>query len=303
MPPQVRPYRHPEDYDRVGDFLVRTYRTEGPYRNWLQPRWEYMHYHPILDPATLPHIGIWEDKGDIVAVVHHEHRMGDAYFEVAPGYESLRPTMLDYATEHLAGRTDKGPYVVAYIDDRDTELQRTARDRGFEQVERGAEPLAALPLDRPLPEPELPKGYRLTDLEQEPDILKIHRVMHRGFDHPGEPDPADLPGRRKMQSAPGFRRDLAVAVAAPDGSFASVCWMWFEPVNRLANVEPVCTDPDHRRKGLGKAAVLEGIRRSARLGATVAYVGSTLPIYRSVGFEQVCIQHRWLKWIAPTADR
>lgn len=39
-------------------------------------------------------------------------------------------------------------------------------------------------------------------------------------------------------------------------------------------VEPVATDPDYRRMDLGKAAVLEGIRRCGELGAEVAYVGS-----------------------------
>lgn len=38
---------------------------------------------------------------------------------------------------------------------------------------------------------------------------------------------------------------------------------------------------------LGKAAVLEGIRRCGVLGATLAYVGSDLPIYQSVSFRKV----------------
>jgi hypothetical protein len=47
--------------------------------------------------------------------------------------------------------------------------------------------------------------------------------------------------------------------------------------------------------GLGKAAVLEGIRRCSDLGATVAYVGNDLPIYRAIGFQKVYISECWLK--------
>jgi GNAT superfamily N-acetyltransferase len=254
-----------------------------------------MHFHPLVDESSLHRIGVWEDEGEMVALVHHEHRMGEVYFEVAPAYADLKPTMLDHALEQLAGADDDGRYLAAYVDDRDENFQTAARERAFSRVEKGAEPMTELLADAVPPNAELPPGFRITDLEQDDDIMKVHRLMHRGFDHPGEPDPADLPGRRRMQSAPNFRRDLAVAVAAPDESFASCCWMWYEPVNRFGYVEPVCTDPDHRRLGLGRAAVIEGVRRCVGLGATRAYVGSTLPIYRSIGFRQVYLQHRWVK--------
>jgi predicted N-acetyltransferase YhbS len=72
--------------------------------------------------------------------------------------------------------------------------------------------------------------------------------------------------------------------------------MFYEPMNRFAYVEPVATDPAYRRLGLGKAAVLEGIRRCAELDATVAYVGNDLPIYRSVGFQKIYVSECWLKY-------
>jgi ribosomal protein S18 acetylase RimI-like enzyme len=48
--------------------------------------------------------------------------------------------------------------------------------------------------------------------------------------------------------------------------------------NSIANVEPVCTDPDYRRMGLGTAVVLEGIRRCGAEGAAIATagIGSTI---------------------------
>jgi predicted N-acetyltransferase YhbS len=298
--PAVRPYEHELDYERVNEFLVRTFSTEGVPRNWIQPRWEYMHFHPCLDRSSLPRIGVWELDGDVVALAHHEHRMGEVYFEVAAGYESLKPGMLDHAGEHLAGEGPQGRYVAAFIDDRDIEFQEAAAARGFEQSEKGAETTSTLALDRSLPGHEVPTGFRVTDVGQEDDILRLHRLLHRGFNHPGEPDPADLPGRRRMQSAPNYRRDLNVVVAAPGGDLVALCGTWLEPVNRVAMVEPVCTDPDFRRMGLGRAAVLEGLRRCRDLGATLACVGSTLPVYTSVGFRPAYFQHRWVRRLDST---
>lgn len=64
----VRSYKYPDDFELVGEFLVKTYQVEGRHRNWLQPRWEYMHYHPLLDESSLDKIGIWEDAGEIVGI-------------------------------------------------------------------------------------------------------------------------------------------------------------------------------------------------------------------------------------------
>jgi len=290
----LRGYGRAGDYDAVGDFLVRTYSTDGPHQNWTQPRWEYMHFHPYLDEASLARIGIWEAAGELVGVAHHEHRLGEVYVEVAPGWASLKPEMLDYATGNLAGTDGDGPYVAVYIDDRDRAFCAAAAACGFSRTDKRAEATSVLALGASLPRGAVPVGFRVSDIQHDDDVLKLHRLLHRGFNHPGEPDPAELPGRRKMQSAPNYRKDLNVVVVAPNGDFVSLCGMWFEPVNRFAYVEPVCTDPDYRRRGLGRAAVLEALGRCARLGATVAYSG-VLEFYLSMGFRQAYIQHRWVK--------
>jgi len=98
-----------------------------------------------------------------------------------------------------------------------------------------------------------------------------------------------------MQSAPNFRRSLNIIVEAPNGDFASYCGMWYEPHNKIAYVEPVATDPDYRRMGLGTAAVLEGIRRCGELGATVAYVGAERTFYLNMGFKKLYNIYQWTK--------
>ena len=111
--------------------------------------------------------------------------------------------------------------------------------------------------------------------------------MYRGFDHPGEPPADGVEGRKKMQSAPNFRKSLNIILESSDGDFASYCGMWYEPNHKIAYVEPFATDPDYRRMGLGTAAVLEGIRRCGELGATVAYVGTARAFYLNIGFKKL----------------
>ena len=292
----ARHYCRATDYEKVGQFLVRTYRTTGSHINWLQPRWEYMHYHPLVRELDLDSIGVWEVDEEIVGVVHPEHRMGTVYLEVDPAHPDLKTDMLQYAESQLVTTSDGANTLRVHIDDSDDAFRHEVAEKGYEKA-GGGEEMTRFVIPAPFPPVSLPAGFHLKSLADDNDLRKVHSVLWRGFGHGPEPPEEGIEDRRFMQSAPNFREDLNIVVEAPDGRFASYCGMWYEPVHRIAYVEPVATDPDFRRMGLGKAAVLEGIRRCGGEGATIAYVGSTLPLYLAIGFRQMynlsVWQRRW----------
>jgi GNAT superfamily N-acetyltransferase len=295
-----RRYNHAEDYVCVDDFLIHHYQPGNLDGNWIEPAWEYMHGHPYLDSSFLGKIGIWEDAGEIVAVAHYESRLGEAFFQFHPGYRHLRQEMLAYAEENLVGVSQKDgrKYLHVFVNDKDDEFLSLIKARGYEKKADWNRPLAEYVIHEPFPAITLPKGFRLTSLAEECDWGKVHHALWHGFDHEGEPPNGadELESRRKMFDTPKARRDLKIAAVAPDGNFVSFCGMFYEASNRYAYVEPVATDPDYRRMGLGKAAVLEGIRRCGELGATVAYVGSGQEFYLSFGFEVINTSECWVKY-------
>ena len=297
MTAHLRAYDHKRDFAPVGDFLVRTYQAEGRSANWLQPRWEYMHFHPYLDDGALAKIGVWEDAGEIVALATYEHRLGDAYFAFDPAHANLKEALLGPAAEHLYRELGNGRRALrAYISDGDAEFELVAESQGFKKDVHAPEPMSFLAIPSPFPPIELPAGFRLQSLADENDLGKVHRVLHRGFIHSGEPPEEGLPERERMQSTPNFRKDLTIVTVAPSGDYASFGGIWFEAVNQIAYVEPVATDPDYRFMGLGKAVVLEGVRRCGELGATVAYVGSTQAFYLAMGFQRIFALYPWVKY-------
>ena len=241
-------------------------------------------------------IGIWENKGAIVAVVHYEHRPGEAFFEIHPDYIRLQPAMLDHAEEHLFVEKDSGQrHLRAYVPEFDHPLETLVQSRGYTRARKHTRPMMQLPIREPVPQADLPEGFQIKSLAEDNDLTKIHRVLWRGFNHPGDPPAEGIQERAKMQSTPNFRKDLTIVVEAPTGDFISFCGLWYEPKNRYAYVEPMATDPDFRRMGLGKAALLEGIRRCRDLGATVAFVGSDQLFYRSMGFKKTFDANCWVK--------
>ena len=282
---------HPDDYRRIDEFLIRHYQPGNADGNWIEPAWEYMHGHPYLDSTSLRKIGVWEENGEIVAVSHYESQLGEAFFEFHPAYRHLRDEMLDHAERHLAGvsKEDGRKYLHAFINDNDPGFLSLVKSRGYEEDPEGDRPMFRFDIPEPFPAITLPEGFRLTSLAEECDWAKVHRAIWRGFDH-GEEVPmneAELESRRRMFDTPKARRDLKIAVKDPGGDFVAFSGTFYEPAGKFAYVEPVATVPAFRRMGLGKAAVLEGIRRCAELGATLAYVGNDLPIYQAIGFKRV----------------
>ena len=303
MAATVRTYWHPEDHQRVSAFLVETYQREGQPANWVQPRWEYMHYWCVplfgLKPEDIAKIGIWEDAGKIVGAVHFEERFGEAHLQIHPDYTHLKAEMLEYAESHLSAPSEDGTRSIsAFISDFDEEFQSIARSRGYRKNQDAPSYMLRFdPRDLP-PVISLPEGFALKSLADDNNRAKVNRVLHRGFNHAGEPPEGGIQLRQKLETAPNFRKELQIVVESPTGDFVSYCGMWCEPTNRFAMVEPVGTDPAYRRKGLGTAAVLKGIRRAADLGATVAYVGTDKPFYLAIGFKRMSAYYAWEKCCA-----
>jgi GNAT superfamily N-acetyltransferase len=289
-------YKHPQDYQKISSFLVNNFQTGNKDGNWVEPAWEYMHGHPFLQPEHLGKIGIWEIDEEIVAVTHYEWRLGEAFFQFKPGYHYMREQILDFAEINL---TAPDGILHAFVNNNDLEFVNLVKSRGYTHLPNEDRPMSRFDVPDHFPEIILPEGFHLLSLKEEPDWAKVHKVMWRGFDHGDNPDMSfdEFEMRRKMFDTTTARRDLKVVVAAPDGEFVSICGMFYQPDGRYGYVEPVATDPEYRRMGLGKAAVLEGIRRCAESGAQEAFVGSNQLFYLALGFEVQYVSQCWQKQI------
>jgi predicted N-acetyltransferase YhbS len=293
----VRPYDHQADYELVGDFLVDIHRPGRGLPSWLQPRWEYMHYHSLSDGLPFERFGVAERDGLMVGLIHFEHNPAFNYLQVRPGCEGVIEDLLDWAEAHLGGRsiTFGHPVIGLFVDDTDWALEEAMNQRGFELHAEHSEEHARFVVDGPIDSAPLPEGFGLLSLDDDNDFEKINRVLWRGFNHEGPPPEEEIPARKRAQMAPNFRKDLTVIAVAPNGDYASFAGMWQVADRPVAYVEPVATDPTYRRMGLGRAAVLESIRRVAAAGAREVWVGSDQEFYLAMGFEIETRTRLWVK--------
>jgi predicted N-acetyltransferase YhbS len=300
MPVKFRTYNRDADFNTISDFLIRHYRPLNRDGNVFQAIWEYSYTHPWTDLNDLEKIGIWEDKGELVGVTIFEMRKIDIFLNVHPDYQYLKQEMLIYAEDNFSGLDKAGNKIIrVYVNDFDTELEKFVISRNYRHETKYDRPMSQFVIPGPFPMTKLPIGFSFKSLAQDSDIRKIHRVLHRGFNHPGEPLESELGDRKRMLSGPNFRPDLTIVIEAPSGNFVTYCGMWYDKVNKFGYVEPVATDPDYRKQGLGRATVFESIRRCAQEGATVVYVWSDLLFYSSLRFKKLHSYNCWIKKFSP----
>lgn len=278
-----------EDYFQVRAFLVELGYSEYPFA-----RWDWMITHTYLDVAALPRIGLWEDQGKLVGLAAFDCYLGPTFCLTAPAYGSLKKEVIQYARSNLFTDDDSG----ILIRDTEEEYQEVVAGLGFVASEDTESDAVFYPEKTPMVY-SLPPGYRLTTLQEDYDLYKYGRVLWRGFNHElkGE-GPFNFTGEKERALAaemirPNVDLGLKIAVVSPEGYFVSYCGMWYDPEAGFAVVEPVATDPDYRGRGLGKAVVLEGIRRVAGLGAKRVFVGSSQQFYYNIGFYPFSTATRW----------
>jgi GNAT superfamily N-acetyltransferase len=302
MKEKLRKYNPEQDFGRIRDFLVETYlASEKPY-NWGFERWNWARYHPSMFEGDSEQkirfwedaVGIWEnDEGEIVGIVSAEApRLGEAFFQRHPKYTFLLDEMLDYAEETLIDEAKNTLRI--YVYDHDELLQTLVQKRGYQQDVEHPGYDSEFVIEEP-PEPKLPEGYAVQSMAQENDLAKRCKVQGLGFNHWDPSEWMTVFAYKEVQKAPDYRKDLDLYVVGPDGEFVSSCIVWHDEYNRMGFFEPVSTHPDFRRRGFGKAVVMEGIRRIAALGAEKARVGSGQPFYEAIGFRKKCIGYPWTR--------
>ena len=90
-----------------------------------------------------------------------------------------------------------------------------------------------------------------------------------------------------------FNKDLGVAAVNEKGEMVACCLLWFMPGTDYVYVEPVCTIPSYRGKGVAKALIFEALNRAKKLGANRAYVISDMEFYERLGFKK---KHHYSFW-------
>ena len=306
MKPTMRSYHSEADYWCIREFLREVSILNDRHDfSWSLLRWDYWRWHinenifhfKLEDVVTL-----WEANGRIVAVVNPD-TTGEAFFQIHPAYHSreLLTEMLDIAEQKLPNtREDGKKELIAWVNAGDAVHKDILTGRGYTRSRFKAEHMRRRPFSKPIPNSVHQSGYTVRALGDESELPARSWLSWKAF-HPDEPDEKyqGWEWYRNVQRVPIYRRDLDIVAVSPDDELAAFCTVWFDDRTRTAVFEPVGTHPNHQKRGLGKAVMIEGFRRAEKLGATLATVSSysdaAHALYESMGFTEFDLLEPWIK--------
>ncbi len=299
-----RAYGGDHDYWGVRRLLIDTYATTSLGLNWEVRRWDGKRWHcdDVVSPRpTWAQTRVWEaESGRIVAAVFPEAGWGDAHVQIHPLHRRLEDEVFDHVERVMQVRDDRGrARVGTFVPDHDTPRRVLLEGRGWTMTRSGdvhrrlhlaTEPVAdAAPTD----------GYRIrgTRPGSDRDCVAIAVLLNTAFETTIHTARAVA---NFVEHSPSFLHELNMVAESPDGTFAAHVGVNWDPENRLAIVEPVCTHPHHRRRGLALALIAEGLRRARALGARHARVATGLgadanALYERAGFVEHHVVHLWTR--------
>jgi len=308
----MRSYQEEDDYWRIREFLREVMLLNDRRElSWHVARLDYWWWfaNPDLEKISLTEsIFIWETEAGQIAGVLNPEGHGHAFPQIHPAFctSEIEEEMITVAEERLAVTgEDGGQKLTFWIDSQSKSFQEILTRRGFHRngLPGEQEYQHRRSLDGPLPENQVIPGYTIRSQGDGLELLERCYASGLGFhddDVHVARDNRDHPDwYRHIQTAPLYRRDLDIVAVASDGSIASFCTIWFDDVTRTAYFEPVATVPAHQRKGLGKAVMLEGLRRIKQMGCKVAFAGgysqAANALYFSVMGPEYDISEPWEK--------
>lgn len=214
--------------------------------------------------------------------------MLDIYFSLKPGYEELASEMIAYADAHMSMKDGKIQLILFGGQDA---LMNAAKQAGYNQKSESWD--MQFDFDDVL-DYSLPEGFHFVDPD-EYDMDKVSKCCWKGFDHEqneGSWNHQYEQSNYLLEVAPHATTKLSVTIADEKGEYACYAGMWWTPENKLAYMEPLCTIPEYRRKGLAAAALSELYRRTKALGAT-HMTGGDNGFYKAIGYKPTV---KWTWW-------
>lgn len=269
-----------EDYPLVCDFLKELNREDRTHIHWNWARWEWMYHHPYCNRDLAHSIGLWKADGKVVGAAIYDLYHGEAFCGALRCCDDLMMQILRYAYDSLRDENGLG----VPVNDEDEAMKALLLREGF-QKDSQTETVLCRTLEKTMAY-ELPEGLSIREVQLPRDMAAYLTVIWKGFDHEGDMEEWERMCSYQGPLHPNRLPQLTLSVADAAGTQLAHCTCWYDADTDYAYVEPVCTVPAYRGKGLGKAVVAEALNRCAALGAKTAYVISDQEFYRKLGFKE-----------------
>jgi len=299
-----RPYRGEQDLTAVQDLLRAglladsslTYAHPGDIEWWF-------YYHPVSPPPEESVVLWYSEGGDLAAWLLRDLEKRTFALFVHPMYRN--EGVFDYLLGWLEAKFQLHPSEATSITCEFYLRSDAMYTAALAHAGYISEPFIVQfeqALIEPRPVPVLPEGFRFLEAMEERYIDSRANAHFSAFSRT-KPSKMTPNYYRYFMTAPGYDPTLDISVVNSDDEVVAFAMAWADSATQRAEFEPVGTHKAYQRRGLGRAALLEGMRRLQARGITIANVSTwggdagNMAFYPSVGFQIVGYEDQQVKKI------
>ncbi len=288
---------------------AHSYRSEGDYGHMRRLLVEVLGRAGLPVYATIGDIDWWRSADENPESLYLTRLWFDGEQPVAfawpvddqvdivihPDYPTLHDAALAWAEQEYRERQGEAPEkpMRAWGFTNDSARINALSARGYRRTDTGL-----VCYTRPVSNtgtPALPAGYSFDHVHGEADVTRRTAVQRAAFESTFMTDAKT----RAVQAMPTYRAELDLVIIAPDSSYAAFTIIWLDDTNHVGVFEPLGVAAAHRRRGLGRAILGEGVRRLGQYGAHIACVQTGIDnsparaLYEAEGFSELDRAHAW----------
>lgn len=298
-------YSHSQaEFDELHDLLRESYAIAGRPHDWLFARlenWKYANAAKAReDPGFFTrNVHLWRGQGSrLIGFCISEYGTKGIELQVHPHHRGVEGDMAGWILEEW-GRGKEAVEVCACTED--IERQSLLARLGFREAGDDGY-MRQYDVTRGYPASPLDPGFRVSTLAEAGNDEERIAVEAATFPHVG----LDREWFDGKTSAPSYSADWDFVVVTPEGRYAAFCLAWLDRGNRVAEVDPVGTHPDFRRRGLARAVITECFRRLRAAGIERAYISSAPePAVSNRLYESLAptARYLWRRWVKESQPR
>lgn len=260
-----------KDFFDMRNLLIESYGKRDKPLNWLIGRldnWRFAAFTAMVekDPNFYQkNAHLWrKDDNELIGFFISEN--GKEYFElqIHPEYRFLEEEMLKWTIENWA--QGKNQIITIFF------KYDTARIRLFEKYDFECQGVVGFDYRYDTNQytkcVDMASNFRIEAFSESYDYENRIETERLTFSR----DSLNREWFETKALAPGYSSDWDLAIVAPDGKVVAFCLAWLDKKNKVAEIDPVGTHPDYRKRGFAKALLTDCFVRLNKNGIIKAHI-------------------------------
>jgi hypothetical protein len=290
------------NFEEIRDFFSYSYRIFGKPVNWLIDRWNFtycfstaMRDMSICDWENVT--GLWYLDNNLIAIANTEgERRAESFIQ------SIKPDLDNNLLSEIFNFIENNHYEIKdgikqinlRIPTEFEKIQKYAIERGFtkqdwSEITCSMDLLNKFDVILP-PEYKIVTGDHLSPMAKGDAHSRAFSYTHDSFYVRRTPI-----GYGMMSMLEDYNRELDLYVLNKEEMPVAFTTIWVDKESQIAVLEPVGTDSNHRKLGLAKAVIYNGLNKLIDMGIKKVFVGSDQKFYHEIGFtkESETLVFKW----------